>query len=74
MNGLVDTHALLWFVGDDPKLSPKARQFLTDANNILYISAATLWELAIKVSVGKLSLGDSYDAFAGQAINDNRCR
>lgn len=56
MNGLVDTHALLWFVADDPKLSPKARQFLADENNVLYVSAATLWEVAIKVSVGKLSL------------------
>ena len=53
MRVLLDTHILLWALADDPKLSRKARRLIEDASEV-YISAATFWELAIKISIGKL--------------------
>ena len=53
---LLDTHAFLWLTDNDPKLSPAARASAVDAANAKYVSEASLWEIAIKVSVGKLDL------------------
>ncbi|WP_431700080.1 type II toxin-antitoxin system VapC family toxin [Pseudomonas sp. BR20] len=50
---LLDTHVLLWALSDDPKLSSKARRLIENAAEI-YVSAATFWEMAIKVGLGKL--------------------
>ncbi|PCR93705.1 PIN domain nuclease [Pseudomonas fluorescens] len=55
MRVLLDTHILLWVLADDQKLSGKARQLINNAAEI-YVSAATFWEMAIKVGVGKLSV------------------
>ena len=54
MNLLLDTHALIWFLEDDPKLSDRARAAIGDAGNRSHVSDATAWELCIKVSLGKL--------------------
>jgi PIN domain nuclease of toxin-antitoxin system len=53
---LVDTHAFLWFMTGDSKLSRPARRALEDADAEWYVSAATVWELAIKSSLGRLVL------------------
>ena len=45
---LADTHALLWWLADDPRLSPRARAALQDEANEVYVSAATAWEIATK--------------------------
>jgi PIN domain nuclease of toxin-antitoxin system len=55
---LVDTHALLWWLADDPQLSPDARATLADGSNELLVSAASVWEIAIKRSLGKLTAPD----------------
>ena len=55
MRILLDTHILLWALSDDPKLSAKARKLIENAAEI-YVSAATFWELAIKVGLGKLNV------------------
>ena len=52
---LVDTHVLLWWLADDAALSSDARELLKDPNNELLVSAASLWEIAIKRALGKLS-------------------
>jgi len=52
---LLDTHILLWTLSDDPKLSAKARKLIESAAEI-YISAASFWEMAIKVGLGKLDV------------------
>jgi PIN domain nuclease of toxin-antitoxin system len=52
---LVDTHALLWWLIDDPALSPTAREALADPANEPLVSAASMWEIAIKRSLGKLT-------------------
>lgn len=54
MNVLLDTHALLWFLEDAPALSNRARELIEDEENVCLVSMATGWELAIKVTLGKL--------------------
>ena len=54
MNLLLDTHTLLWWLADDPRLSPDARAIICDTKNAVYVSAATAWEISIKRSLGKL--------------------
>lgn len=58
MRLLLDTHVLLWWRDASPKISPRTRAALTDFNNEIVISAATLWEIVIKRSAGKLSFPD----------------
>ena len=54
MNLLIDTHVLLWAVDDDPSLSRAARAAITDGHNVVFVSAATAWEITIKKALGKL--------------------
>jgi PIN domain nuclease of toxin-antitoxin system len=56
---LLDTHVLLWSAETPEKLSATARRELEDASNTLFFSAASIWEIAIKISVGKLHLSMS---------------
>jgi PIN domain nuclease of toxin-antitoxin system len=58
MIALIDAHAFLWFVDNDRKSSVAARTFMGDPNNDLRLSLASLWEIAIKVSSGKLTLNN----------------
>jgi len=51
---LIDTHALLWWLSDDPSLSDAAREAMAEAANVLVVSAASAWEIATKVRLGKL--------------------
>ena len=53
MNVLLDTHVALWAITDSPQLSPKARDMLLGARSHLWVSAASLWEIAIKHSLGR---------------------
>lgn len=56
VNLLLDTHAFLWAIDNNPRLSQKARDAIIDGNNIVFVSAATAWEIAIKKSIGKLKI------------------
>ena len=56
MNLLLDTQAFIWFVEDDNRLSKVAKLKLEDRKNLLFIRIASLWEMSIKVSLGKLKL------------------
>jgi PIN domain nuclease of toxin-antitoxin system len=51
---LLDTHAFLWWVTDDEALSGAARTAIADESNIIFVSAATAWEIATKLRLGKL--------------------
>lgn len=53
MNLLLDTHLLLWAAGQPNKLSADARRLLDDMDNVLYFSAANVWEVAIKSGLGR---------------------
>jgi PIN domain nuclease of toxin-antitoxin system len=70
MRVLLDTHALIWYVDQDHLLSPTAHAAITDPNNDLLLSAATVWEVAIKVGLGKLTLSLPYRQWMNQAMND----
>ncbi len=56
MNLLLDTHVLIWAIMDTSKLSPTARFHLVESENKVYVSAVSLWEIAIKHALGKLDL------------------
>jgi PIN domain nuclease of toxin-antitoxin system len=55
---LLDTHALLWWLFDDPRLGPAAREAMEDPANVVFVSAASVWEIAIKRALGKVSAPD----------------
>ena len=71
MRILLDTHALLWFYLGDSKLSHPARTAIEEPTNTKLVSPASYWELAIKLSLGKYVLTESYDEFIQHAILDN---
>ncbi|MGH2843698.1 MAG: type II toxin-antitoxin system VapC family toxin, partial [Solirubrobacteraceae bacterium] len=54
MKLLLDTHAALWWLADDPRLGSDAVRHLSDDTNRVLLSAAVIWEVAIKRSLGKL--------------------
>jgi PIN domain nuclease of toxin-antitoxin system len=68
---LLDTHAFLWFITDDPKLSMTAQGLITDPDNEILVSPASYWETAIKVSIGKYPLSVPYETFITQGIEAN---
>jgi PIN domain nuclease of toxin-antitoxin system len=68
MRVLVDAHALIWAVDQPARLSTPAATILSDPNNELLLSGGTIWEIAIKVGLGKLSLSLQFRDWMNQAI------
>jgi PIN domain nuclease of toxin-antitoxin system len=62
MRLLLDAHALLWWLADDPSLDRNARDLIADPTNEVIVSAVTVWEIAIKRAIGKLSAPDGLAA------------
>jgi PIN domain nuclease of toxin-antitoxin system len=56
----MDTHAFMWFVNGDSRLGANARQEIENQDNISYLSIGSLWEIAIKINIGKLKLSYPY--------------
>ena len=56
MRLLIDTQALIWFVENDKSLPIKIKELMKDADNSILISIASLWEMTIKMSIGKLNI------------------
>jgi len=56
MRLLVDTHSFLWFITGNEELSEGARQRIADLTNDVFVSSASLWEIAVKTSLGRLTL------------------
>jgi PIN domain nuclease of toxin-antitoxin system len=67
---LLDSHTLIWAVDAPAMLSPTATVLLQDPANELLVSAATIWEIAIKVGIGKIALSRPYRAWMNQAFID----
>ena len=61
MKYLLDTHAFLWFINGSPELSVRAKNVIQNTDNKMYLSIASLWEIAIKMSIGKLTLDIQFD-------------
>lgn len=68
MRLLLDTHALLWFQAGDRRLSRAARAAIEAADAELLVSAATVWEMAIKASLGRLRLPDSVEHYVAEKV------
>ncbi len=57
---LLDTHAFLWWLSDNPKLKRDARIAIGDPSALVHVSAATIWEIAIKARLGKVQPGTKH--------------
>jgi PIN domain nuclease of toxin-antitoxin system len=68
---LLDTHAFLWWVAASKELSRKARSAIGSARNECYVSVASAWEIAIKVSLGKLRIEGALDRFLPEQLAAN---
>ena len=71
MRILIDTHSFLWFIAGDERCNTLARSLIADPDNEVLLSVASLWEIAIKVSLGKLILGRPYDELIPQQLATN---
>lgn len=61
MNLLLDTHVLLWWLNDSPELGHVPRQAIAERDNVVFVSAASIWEIVIKKALGKLEIPDSFE-------------
>ncbi len=71
MNYLVDTHALLWFLSGSVKLPKKTRDTIKNLDNNCYVSIASIWEIAIKLSLKKLQLDIEFTRLS-KVLSDNK--
>ncbi|MBC7783385.1 MAG: type II toxin-antitoxin system VapC family toxin [Burkholderiales bacterium] len=71
MKVLLDTHAFLWFILNNPRLSRRAMEIITDRANEVLLSPASYWEIAIKISAGKFRLDIPYEEFWRDGIEVN---
>lgn len=74
MRLLLDTHTFLWWVEDAPELSKKARRALANPNNECFLSLVSCWEMAIKLSFGKLKLAGVIERFVPDQLAANGFR
>ncbi len=71
MRLLIDTHALLWFCEGNNALSARARAAMEDAANERFVSHATAWEVAIKLSLGRMQLQVGYKTLFSEVLESN---
>jgi PIN domain nuclease of toxin-antitoxin system len=71
MKLLLDAHTFLWFIWHDAQLTNNAKKLITNPANQKFVSAAICWEIAIKMSIGKLDLGEPSRPFMHREIARN---
>ncbi len=71
MKALLDTHAFLWAIAEEDKLSRRAQQVFTGPNQ-LWLSVASVWEILIKVRAGKLPLPEPAGPYVVRKLAENR--
>jgi PIN domain nuclease of toxin-antitoxin system len=71
MRILLDTHAFLWWIAGDRRLSARARKLIADGRNELLLSAASGWEVTIKIGLGRIDLPTPIDQFLGEQLRLN---
>jgi PIN domain nuclease of toxin-antitoxin system len=69
---LIDTHVFLWWLTDDPRLSPRARRSLGGSATIVHFSVASAWEMAIKIGLGRLHVATDFGSFIIRHLAANR--
>lgn len=67
---LLDTHTLIWFIDGDTMLSQKAKKEIEEENAINFVSIASLWEITIKISLGKIELKTSFNQINNKFIEN----
>ena len=72
MNLLLDTHSLLWFLNEDPQLVLNAKALIEDSFNRKFVSMASCWEIAIKIGLNKLDLGEPVATFLPRELLVNK--
>lgn len=72
MQLLLDTHIFLWFIAGNPLLSAYARSLIEDLNNDRFLSMASVWEMAIKVSTGKITLAQPLEQLIPYQVQRNK--
>jgi len=70
MRVLADTHAVLWWLGNDPRLSTEAHSIFRDGSNQVFWSLVSSFEVAVKISVGKLRLGKPLERFFATLVHE----
>jgi PIN domain nuclease of toxin-antitoxin system len=68
MRMLLDTHTFVWFIEDNPRLPPMIRALIEDPSNVVLVSIVSVWEIAIKVGIGKLVLSQPFETFIPQQL------
>ena len=71
MGALLEKNSFLWFITDSERLSSNARNFIADLSNELVLSVSSLWEIAIKTSLGKLELLRPVEQLMQEQIKEN---
>jgi len=71
MRFLLDTHTFIWVATQDKRLSQKATELILDNDNALFLSVASVWEMAIKASLGKLLLQQPLEQIINEQIQIN---
>ncbi len=71
MKLLLDTHTLLWFIAGNTSLSKYAQSLIEDVANEKFVSIVSIWETAIKVSIGKMALSAPFDALFPRQLEVN---
>ena len=74
MKALLDTHAFLWWLSDDHRLSDDGRNVIADGANDLFLSAASAYELAVNAGRGRLTLPEPIETFVPSRLQAMRCR
>ncbi len=68
---LLDTNAFLWFVNNHQSLSAEAKDIIEDQNSLIFLSIASIWEMAIKASLGKLAVPLPLQSFVEREVSSN---
>jgi PIN domain nuclease of toxin-antitoxin system len=71
MRVLIDTHVFLWFIAGDNRLSKRVRHLIERPDNEVLLSIASVWEIAIKTSIGKLTMSEPFDELIPEQVVDN---
>ncbi|MEE9431796.1 MAG: type II toxin-antitoxin system VapC family toxin [Melioribacteraceae bacterium] len=74
MKYLIDTHVLLWITNDDSRLSEKVKNLFLNEKNDIYLSMASVWEMAIKISLNKLDVNETLKSFVRTKIIRNKIK
>ena len=71
MRLLLDTHALLWWISDDERLSSRAKALVGDGANEVFVSAVSAWEIVVKAGIGRLEVPEPIDRFVVAQLEAN---